>query len=759
MRRLGLGLLVLALAAALPVWWMRSEPPGERGEAPRAAEAPAQPEAPAPARVDAEAPPREVERPPEEYALRFRTFDAETGEALADVRIEKPDGLLLGVTGPDGRLSAVECEGAAFGFVARRRGYDVVKHWSTDPEVEMRVELPPAILSVAGRVLWRGSAAPVPGADVRVWAGDEEVDEISGTMVTDAEGRFELAGAPAGRPIRVLASVPGCAPGSLDLTVTETVADLELLVGGGGTLEGSVTVHGSPAAGHAVFVLRPGGEPMPQEYGPEDFVGDGERLAWFATPRAVADDGGRYRIEGLPVGQDLLPVLRVADGSGWNGEPVRFERDGEVQRRDIVVPAAPASLRVLAFDAEGRPVGEFQATLEGGAVRLQRDADDGHLFGELPPGSYTLRVRLPARPVREQTVELAPGEARVVEIRPETGLTLEGVVVTPQGEPVPWAQVYFNGKESVMAEADESGSFRFEGLSARPGVLSAHISWGRMTAERRPPPMDEFARARLPGVAPGRGPLRVVLTPGARVSGRLVGIPKGQRVGVHVGCASWSWGSDRLSLHVGGRFEVPVPSEEPLAVTFQVGGKPYLVAELETIEPGGARDLGDLRLASPRAVRGRVVGPDGAPVNGAKIRVAEYWAGHDRSARTDRAGWFRLDGMPRKPLHLVVDAKGHPRHLFDHERDGDTLALGGGGVLRGSFHGAEGRMFLRVEPLAPRFHDVYETYRAAADKPFSIRVQEGAYRLDAWDEDRFQWTVAEAAVRLGETTEIELRRE
>jgi len=60
-------------------------------------------------------------------------------------------------------------------------------------------------------------------------------------------------------------------------------------------------------------------------------------------------------------------------------------------------------------------------------------------------------------------------------------------------------------------------------------------------------------------------------------------------------------------------------------------------------------------------VRGRVLKPDGSPCSGAEVEVVSI--GHNWSgvARTDRDGYFYIDGVPPGKLFIVADLKEHPR--------------------------------------------------------------------------------------------------
>ena len=297
------------------------------------------------------------------------------------------------------------------------------------------------------------------------------------------------------------------------------------------------------------------------------------------------------------------------------------------------------------------------------------EPDGSRVFREVTPGRYTLRVWYPNGPRRDLDIELRAGEERVIEVRPKGGAAVKGVVVGPGGGPVAGVDVAWMGEKHANTNTDERGRFNLTGLDAGPGTVKVDSLWLRYTP------------AAVEGVVPGGEPLRIVLERGARLHGRIIGLPKGtSRVRCDLYSAPVSSGGE-METAAEGRFERRAPVREPMVIAITVEGYPPIVVDVPALEPGVTHDIGTVRLDGGRTAHARVVDDTGAPVQGAIVTIPEPWPDLDLAARTGKDGVFRLPLMPRRPLHLRIKATGYPVHFVVHETDGGTIALGRGGLL------------------------------------------------------------------------------
>lgn len=691
-----------------------------------------------------------VEAPDEAEATgpnRFEFLVTAAGAPVEGVEIESKAGTLLGRTGEQGRLQLVSNAPYSVVYVTRKRGFLAARGYAY-PDKLNRVELRPGLL-VAGRVLHAHSKAPVSGAAVRVWDKDED-EELAALLTTDSEGRFECA-VRADHPFVLVVSAPGVAPVTVQRTIAAPLDDLVVFVGGGGMLVGTVRdAESKPAAGLAVYVVDAEAA-IPIRTQHRD-PGPPSGWALFAVPRTSTDESGAYEIRGLALDRSLAAVVRVSEDFDARSEPVRFTRDGDTFRRDIGLPL-PANLRVLYGDGSV----PFQATLVTKRERFtrgyrERESDGSRFFAELAPGRYLVRVFPENGSSLEKQIELSPGEVRKLVLQPPEGGVVQGVVVTPDGEPVPMASLAWTGRTSVLADADERGRFTIRGAGDLPGTLKVDAG---MTLDDTP-----LAGVTLKGVVPGGAPLRVVLRRGASLTGRITGAPAGTQI--QFGYFSINLGGGASSdLAEDGRFRHDSTTlEEEFTFVIKAKGYAPLVRTESPLKEGETRDLGELLLDQGVVASAAVRGANGEAVQGAQIVIAERWT--FAKTRTDTDGVFRFPRMPRKPLHLRIEAKGYParRVVLRPGVDAFTLTMGGAvevSVLNAAGQPRQAAVWFR--PVAPGFDPdrTSEGVKSRPDGTLRWRLQPGRYTATVWSDKAKKNIERACVIREGETTAVEFK--
>jgi protocatechuate 3,4-dioxygenase beta subunit len=144
---------------------------------------------------------------------------------------------------------------------------------------------------------------------------------------------------------------------------------------------------------------------------------------------------------------------------------------------------------------------------------------DGRFTMDVEPGE--LRLRASASGYAEGALEVSVGQSGLNDVRVDLskGLAIEGKVLDPQGRPVPGIVLMATsagpreGRSSRMSLGLADGSFRLEGLPAKPHSLLAGNA------------RDGFAFRAL--VSPGAKDIALTLQPGGKVRARVVG-PDGQ---------------------------------------------------------------------------------------------------------------------------------------------------------------------------------------------------------------------------------------
>ncbi len=501
-----------------------------------------------------------------------------------------------------------------------------------------------------------------------------------------ANGTFTLEGLPPGRWTFV-ATAPGFPP---------AVEEDRLLGGGGG-------------AAPVEFLLRPGsplrvrvvdgqGRPVP---GAAVAVSSLSRFyllhshGFVAAPlRARTDAEGRCVFTGPREGD---VALQVRTGPGRETEHrVNLGGPGEATVRT----GGSATLRLRVKDPAGAAVAGAEAVAlmedpEGAWAALLRGVTDGEgrlILDGLPAGRVSsLVVRkgefAPAFPLGSPDLPGEPllladggGEDREVVLRP--GATVRGTVARAStGKPVPGATVTLVVRALLglgaerAAVTDASGGFQFTDLPEGPALLEAAAEGLACPGLGTRDPTGEP----LPGAPPD--PARLEITAATGKEARRILLEETGAVEGRVTAAGAPVAGARVELLADGPVE-PVLSDGSGAFRFQ-GVPAALALRLSAaapgrltgrsapfdLAPGGKAASVDILLPRGGTIRGRITGPGGAPVAGAKVRVGS-WSfsggsspsaadlGRRVEAITDGAGEYVLAGLPAATATLRVEAAG-----------------------------------------------------------------------------------------------------
>ncbi|MFY9825619.1 MAG: carboxypeptidase-like regulatory domain-containing protein [Thermoanaerobaculia bacterium] len=540
---------------------------------------------------------------------------------------------VLGVTGEDGGLTVVAAYRQrmrlAVEVAGGRRAQGVLEpETGGKPPLPLRLSLPPAV-HWTGRVVTADRGEPLAGA--WVWCAAEP----GGAVRTGADGRYSLA-VPWGRSEPSTYAIQAAAAGSGKLlsqevrvpgTAQAEVAGPNFAVVPDAWLAGTVTdASGVPVPGAEVFV-RPA------------YSGTSEpwRSSWRGDRESVlSDDGGRFRLQVRPketgrrpalmaslgyhllaVRQGFVPATLAVEGlePGAGRPALRLVlRRGRTAAGRIVDPesgpvAGAEAILVPARESPGRPFFPEDRDLSLPAA-VRSDAEGRFALPGVRPGTFDLQVRAPGlAPAARFGIAIPDGEGTtdLGVVRLDSGLTVEGQVVDPEGRPVEgatvglWDPIYFTmepegdlppPEQSVRTGRD--GRFLFTRLPRYAVAVRAERSgYGGDTLERVALPAPEL--------------LRLVMQPVFSVSGRVVN-----------------------------------DQGEPVASA----GLTLLQAEEGSAKPRPLQGL----FSQPD---GTVTGPDGHPVADALVRVLnEHAAGRSLSSRTDAAGRFQSPGL-RTGSHTI----------------------------------------------------------------------------------------------------------
>ena len=407
--------------------------------------------------------------------------------------------------------------------------------------------------TLRGRVV---TEADEPVADAEVTAIEGLVFGFptgnSARAQTDADGRFELRGVPAGKA-KLIASAEGLLRSEVsDFEVVDgdVIEDVTLVLGSGAAIEGTVFYpDGEPAAGATVRV----------EFDPEARLGPAAlNASRGARGRTEANANGRFRVAGLGRGPFELTAYADSpedpDETRWTTR-VRPVSADTVGMELTVEPPAGVRGRVVARN--GTAITEFTLTAEQkGMAFAMRNAFGGEDEGwpeerfeqtfEHPDGRFSLTGlvsgpwRLQARAegfAASAPLELIlPADAGDVTIELDPAATVTGTVVDPMGEPIAGAMVTILAQsDRAMSQitgeldlpetrSDATGTFELIGLG--PGtkpLVASHPDY----ASSEPATVETVAGATIPGIV-------LKLRLGGLITGLVYGTDGTPLAGAHV---------------------------------------------------------------------------------------------------------------------------------------------------------------------------------------------------------------------------------
>ena len=541
--------------------------------------------------------------------------------------------------------------GLALGFGNPRRG-------EGGP---LTIELgPPAVL--AGTVVDE-SGKPVAGAAVSAslsvrsgrpcWArGYEAIGRL--IRKTDQHGRFSFNDVPSTAQADLVVTAPGWGrvdtfrPDIGEMSFAAGKTDIRIVLAREARIEGRVVQKGTskPASGVRLFA-RP--EPRRGTY---DFA------------LAVSGADGSFRLTGLRAGDYVLEVAGTPEAPAeWVGLPVKIATEaGKAVTGATIEVSRGGMLELAVTNEQGGPIEDVHVYIVRRAPRLQigaRSGKDGLARIRLAPGSYQLQSasKWPEYGSRRggETIEIAEGKTRRMQIRLPPAPSVTGTVRDPAGKPAPGAEV------------------RLLPMSVRPGTSGPD---GRFKASFLPRefvdpsesvPCYLVARhlernlAAAVEIAPDTKAADVKLAPGRTLVGKVVD-PEGKPIpGAAVNVQLWAerWASSiTMPLYTDGegRYELSaLPGGLEYAITITAPGHGQADPRLYVPEKGSRRVEAETVVlgVADQSISGIVVDESGKGIAGTDVNVHGDGQRYRRAA-TDSAGKFTVDGLCKGQVEASV---------------------------------------------------------------------------------------------------------
>ncbi|HEY4592875.1 MAG TPA: carboxypeptidase regulatory-like domain-containing protein, partial [Thermoanaerobaculia bacterium] len=489
-------------------------------------------------------------------------------------------------------------------------------------ETPIRVVLQP-VARVSGHVLGP-DGKPVAGASVAL---HESPRRLGGAFfqassrhlhegVTDDEGAFAFADVAPG-PFQMSASAPGHQRAELrglEVKPGQDLSGIAIQLPAGATVEGRVTsTEGKPLAEAQVIVA--------------DAAVNG--MLGYSPFRGATDDGGQYRIEGIPPGPHTLE----ASAEGYRRAVRDVEAAAEPRKVDFQLDRGlEISGRVV--DDEGTPVADAGVSLfrAGGEPQgAPTEADGTFRLSGVEDGDYVLQAvkrGYSSGPVRKVTVAGAPVSGIELKLNPSEG-TITGRLTGLEFSQLARVRVWVSASFNVGA-VDAEGSYRISHLAPGPWKVQATVPDTPLHAEGEVTLEPGASEARLDlNFGGGHTLSGVVLRNGEPLAGAALLLTRpGQSL--------------RASADLQGAFRFEGLEDGTYELNAGTGGGAW---HKETVEITGDQTIRvELHTAS---LSGRVVdATDSSPVSGARIFVKSP-EGSNRSpffsdATTDARGVFRL---------------------------------------------------------------------------------------------------------------------
>jgi carboxypeptidase family protein len=521
-------------------------------------------------------------------------------------------------------------------------------------------------VAVAGAVVdERG--APVVGAEVRIEPLELTIEELSGAMGwrarTAADGRFRLPGLRPGVRYRLIATHEGFAPA---LAAGESgPRPLRLVLLRGRAATGRVVdEEGRPVAGAQVELRRslPGGAYLGTK-GPLD----------DSLYRARTGADGRFAVPHLTLGRADLAV-RAAGYRPFEAPALALSAPSRTVDLGSFAITHGEEITGRVTDPAGHPIPGAEVWEEVDVRELMRDNSASYLAAgpaavSGPGGAFALTGADP----RGGDVKVCRA-GYITEMlswhgRPSGPLALvlhpagrvEGRVVTPDGSPVAEARVSIGvpgeSPSDSFGPPDPCARFSQWGVSTDAEgrfALGPFIpNWYEVTA-RAP----GFLSARFPDplrIAEGQtiSGIEIALAPGASITGRVLTTAGAPAANVRVSAWSERGLAEAVTDGAGSYLLTGVePGRRQVGAEMDANDADDPAETEQSIEVGPGENHLDLTLVRQvrHAVRGRVVGPDGAPAAGARLNLtAQLDPEHaDAFAAEDGSFSLRLDNGPHR---------------------------------------------------------------------------------------------------------------
>ncbi len=358
------------------------------------------------------------------------------------------------------------------------------------------------------------------------------------------------------------------------------------------------------------------------------------------TPReqSTSDDGGRASFDGVTLGQAFVRVIS-GDLGGWF----------RVQERKPDFPLVIGvghSTQVIVRDESGQPVEDVLASADG-CIPFGKTDKDGVVTVRNHGIGYTPELYFWKAGYAWESVNL-PFNPEKVFVTLKPGVVLEGLVLGPDGQPVPDVDISWNSQRSVRSDA--KGAFRFpESAIGSKATLYAG-AWnrqpplnGEVTVTLTAPPMEKVT------IAMNLAPTAPEQRRGATIRGRVLNADTDKPVRATIlleHSPAFEWPKKEAVTDETGQFTIEhVEGDRVWLCASAAQPTLYTVGGLVEVDlaKNTAADV-TIRMSEGCALRGRVLTAEGTPVPSVQVMfrpMGPYY----RAIWTSPEGRFEIPGL------------------------------------------------------------------------------------------------------------------
>jgi RNA polymerase sigma factor (sigma-70 family) len=363
------------------------------------------------------------------------------------------------------------------------------------------------------------------------------------------------------------------------------------------------------------------------------------------------------------------------------------------------------------------------ATDKGGQSRIE--------FPRVLPKEIYITARKAGYASRAYGPLLEPGMRAIASehtIEMERGVAIGGKVKSRDGKAVPGATVTVMARAgadnspdwtyvpSVKVTTDADGRWRYDEMPSGWSFANFSVTHPdyvpTIMQHDAPTPSDLMLKAKK---------AELIVNEGLALEGRVFDDRGRPLAGAHIGL-----GADQQIMHRGfssvatdadGHFRFGHVPAGTITVTAQARGRgPEL---MDVVVAQGMKPV-ELRLGPGRLIRGRVVSPQGKPLDGVTVQ-AMNWKGHsslDWTTKTDAEGRFTWDSAPAEPVLLTLTRAGYAmvgQREFQSDKGETSVTMYPPLRIRGKV--TDGKTGRPVE----RFALVYGTYYRSFNPDGALR--------------------------------------